>query len=110
MYSLIKANTRGGEGQVIEGRAGEPLGLYVDIPAESTYTQYALQLKDPDGKTTMLRTVSFAEAQRPVVVELTPGSRSGTYQIVVLGLNEQGADPVRGTTLASLKFHVEPLK
>ena len=110
MYSLIKANTRGGDGQVIEGRPGEPIGLYLDVPAEAAYQQYALRLEDPNGKSTMLRTVSFSEAQRPVVVEVTPGNRAGAYQIVVLGLTEQGSDPARGTILASVKFQVELLK
>lgn len=109
MYSLARANTRSGEAQTIQGRAGEPIGLYVDVPTEAAYARYALRLEEPDGKTAVLRTVSYSEAQRPVVVQLTPGDRSGAYQIVVLGLAAETAEPAQGTMLARLKIKIELL-
>ena len=110
MYSLIAANTRGAESEAFRVRAGEPFGLYVDVPADPAYTKYALRLVDPDGNTTDLRTVSSAEAQKTVVVEVTPGKRAGTYQIVLQGLTENTADLSQATTLATLKFNVEFIK
>lgn len=107
MYSLIAANTRSGPAQTFRVRAGEAFGLYVDIPADPAYTKYALRLTDPDGGTAILRTVSSAEAQKTVVVEVMPGKSGGTYQMVVLGLTEQVTDVTRATTLESLKFSIE---
>jgi len=106
MYSLIRANTRSGEAQTIQGRAGEPIGLYVDVPTEAVYTHYVLRLEEPDGKTQLLRTVSYSEAQRPIVVQVTLGDRSGTYQLVVLGLAAESAEPTQGTMLARLKINI----
>lgn len=110
MYSLIAANTRGAESQALQVREGEPFGLYVDVPADPVYTKYALRLADPDGNTALLRTVSYAEAQKTAVVEVTPGKRAGPYQIVVLGLTENTADLSKATTLATLKFNIEFIK
>lgn len=107
MYSLISANTRDRESLTSHVRTGERFGLYLDVPADPTYTKYALRVVEPDGSTTILRTVSYAEAQKTVVVEVTPGKRSGTYKIVVLGLTEQLADPARAPILATMKFDVE---
>lgn len=105
-YSLISANTRGLNLPTMQVRAGEPLGLYVDVPTDPTYTRYALELEDPEGKTTMLRTASYSEAQKTVVIEFTPG-KPGTYKIVVLGLTEQDVDSTRAPVLAAMKFGIE---
>jgi hypothetical protein len=79
----------------------------VDVPVDKAYSTYVLRLEDPDGHTTTLSTVSYAEAKRTVVVKVNPWEQSGAYQIVVLGLTSQGADPSKGTTLATMKFDVE---
>jgi Putative zinc-finger len=106
MYSLVSANTRGPNSQAIRLRAGEPFGLYVDVPVDSAYARYALKVEDPDGKTTILRTITYSEAQKTVVVEVTP-KKSGRYNMVVLALTEQLADPARAPVLATMKFDVE---
>jgi hypothetical protein len=107
MYSLIAANTRGGNSLTFHVRPGERFGLYLDVPADPTYTKYELRLEEPDGSAALLRTVSYAEAKKTVVVEITPGRRSGAYKIVVLGLTDQVADPARAPVLATIGFHIE---
>lgn len=106
MHSLIAANSRGVNSQAMLARVGEPLGLYLDVPAEPAYTSYGLRLEDPDGGTKMLRAVSYSEAQKTVVVEFTP-AKPGAYKIVVLGFTEQLSDPTRAPVLATMKFDVE---
>ena len=106
MHSLIAANSRGVNSQAMLVRARESLGLYLDVPAEPAYTSYGLRLEDPDGKTKMLRAVSYSEAQKTVVVEFTP-AKPGAYKIVVLGLTEQLSDPTRAPVLATMRFAVE---
>lgn len=106
MQSLIRENSRGGASQAMPVRVGERHGFDVDIPVDPAFTKYALRVEEPDGKTTILRTVSYAEAQKTVVVEITPG-KPGAYKIVVLGLTEQLGDPARAPILATMKFDVE---
>jgi len=82
----------------------------VDVPTDPAYQQYELRLEDPAGNSKSMRTVSYAEAQKTVVVDVdvVPGILAGTYQIVVLGL----PTPVSGkpTVLANLKFKIEFIK
>jgi Putative zinc-finger len=106
MYSLIASNSRGSKSQALQVRAEEPFGLYVDVPFEAAYTKYALRLEGPDGSATILRTVSYAEAQKTVVVQVTP-EKAGAYRIVVLGLTDQAADPAHAAVLATMKFDIE---
>ena len=106
MYSLIAANSRSSNTPAVQVKAGEPFGFYVDVPADPAYARYALRLEEPGGKTTILRTVSYSEAQKTVVVEITPGN-SGTYKIVVLGVSEPAADVNPAPILATMNFVVE---
>jgi hypothetical protein len=106
MYSLIASNSRGSKSQALQVRAEEPFGLYVDVPFEAAYTKYALRLEGPDGSATILRTVSYSEARKTVVVQVTP-EKAGAYQIVVLGLTDQAADPAHAPVLATMKFEIE---
>ncbi|PYU16713.1 MAG: hypothetical protein DMG37_01715 [Acidobacteria bacterium] len=106
MYSLIASNSRGLKSQALQARAGEPFGLYVDVPVDPAYPKYALKLEGPDGRATILRTVSYSEAQKTVVVQVTP-EQAGTYQIVVLGLTDQAADAAHAPVLATMKFGIE---
>jgi len=106
MYSLIASNSRGSKSQALQARAGEPFGLYVDVPVDPAYTKYALKLEGPDGSATILRTVSYSEARKTVVVQVTP-EKAGAYQIVVLGLTDQAADPAHAPILATMKFDIE---
>ena len=106
MHSLIRANSRGGASQALQVRKGDRLDFYIDVPADPTYTKYTLRLEEPDGKATILGTVSYTEAQKTLFVEITPG-KTGAYKIVVLGLTEQLSDPARAPVLATMKFDVE---
>ena len=106
MYSLIASNSRGLKSQALQARAGEPFGLYVDVPVDPAYPKYALKLEGPDGSATILRTVSYSEAQKTVVVQVTP-EQAGAYQIVVLGLTDQAADAAHAPVLATMKFGIE---
>ena len=106
--SLIAGNTRGSELPTAQVRPDEALGLYVDVPTDPAYQQYELRLEDPAGNSKSMRTVSYAEAQKTVVVEFAPGTIAGTYQIVVIGLpTPVSAKP---TALANLRFNVEFIK
>lgn len=106
-YSLIAANTRGTEAQTFRVRPDEPFGLYADVPNDPAYSTYVLRLEDPAGKSSTLRTVSYAQAQKTVVVEVPLGKGPGVYQIVVLGLTAPQGNPDKAPVLARMKFSIE---
>lgn len=107
MFSLIAANTRGPEGLVLHVRQGERFGLYVDVPNDESHNTYQIRLVDPTEHSTILRSLSYAEAQKTQVVEVNPGEMPGSYQIVVLGLAGQENDPGKAGVFATMKFSVE---
>lgn len=107
MYSLISANSRGSDSLTFKVRPGERFGLYVDVPNDENHGTYLIRLVDPAGRSTILRSLSYAEVQKTQVVEVDSGEQTGTYQIVVLGLSGPETDPAKGTTFATMKFEVE---
>jgi hypothetical protein len=107
MYSLIESNTRGSELPAFRVKRNEIFGVFVDVPVDKAYSSYMLRLEDQAGRSATLSTVSYAEAKRTVVAKINPWEQSGAYQIVVLGLAGQDANPAKATTLASMKFNVE---
>jgi hypothetical protein len=106
MFSLITANTRGETAPEFSAPPGEPLGLYVDVPADPGYPYYAIRLEDPKGSTVALTSLSYAQAQKTQVVVIHPGKMAGNYSLVVLGQSkpEQGASS--GMELARMQFTV----
>lgn len=107
MFSLIAANSRGAEGMIFHVQRGERFGLYVDVPVDASYRTYVLRMEDPAGNSTILRSLSYEEAQKTQVVEVNPGSRGGAYQLVVLGSTFPESDPAKGSVLATMEFIVE---
>jgi len=107
MFSLIATNTRGETMPEFVAHPDEPIGLYVDVPADPAYSAYDIRLQDPRGKTTPLRSISYAEAQKTQVVIINPGRRAGNYVIVVSGLAEFGRGAASAKELARLQFTVE---
>jgi hypothetical protein len=106
MFSLISANTRGETAPEFVTQPDEPLGLYVDVPVDATYSTYDIRLQDPNGKTIPLRSLSYAEAQKTQVVVVNPGKTAGKYSLIILGRaeSEQGTATAE---LALLQFAVE---
>jgi Putative zinc-finger len=106
MFSLISTNTRGETAPEFVAQPDEPLGLYVDVPADAAYSTYDIRLQDPNGKTIPLRTLSYAEAQKTQVVVVNPGKTAGNYSLIIFGRakSEKGTAT---TELARLQFTVE---
>jgi hypothetical protein len=106
MFSLISANTRGETAPEFVTQPDQPLGLYVDVPVDATYSTYDIRLQDPNGKTMPLRSLSYAEAQKTQVVVVNPGKTAGKYSLRIFGRakSEQGTATAE---LARLQFVVE---
>ena len=104
MFSLISANTRGETVPVFTAQPDQPLGFYVDVPAEPAYATYGISVQGPSGKTIPLRLLSYAEAQKTQVVLVNPGKTAGQYVLVVTGqTNPSGG---RVAYLARIQFSI----
>ena len=105
MFSLISANTRGETVPSFTTQPNQPVGLYVDVPADAAYSTYEITLVDPWGKTTPVRSLSYAEAQKTLVVVVNPGKISGKYALIISGqTNSQLASP--SAELARIQFNI----
>jgi hypothetical protein len=107
MFSLIAANTRGERTPEFVARPDEPIGLYVDVPADPAYSAYDIRLQDPTGKTTPVRSISYVEAQKTQVLILNPDTRPGNYVIVISGRAASGEATAAAKELARLQFAIE---
>jgi Putative zinc-finger len=85
MFSLISANTRAETVPAFTTQPNQPVGLYLDVPADAAYSTYEITLVDPWGKTTPVRSLSYAEVQKTQVVVVNPGKTSGKYILVISG-------------------------
>ena len=106
MFSLISANTRGEEIPEYVARPDEPVGLFVDIPADAAYSTYQINLLAPNGKTTTLRSLNYAEAQKTQVVVINPANQPGKYSIIILGQSKPEHGIAAATVLARMQFTI----
>jgi Putative zinc-finger len=105
MFSLISANTRGETVPAFTTQPNQPVGLYVDVPADAAYASYGISVQDPSGKTIPLRSLSYAEAQKTQVLVINPGA-AGNYAVVVLGQAKSDLGSSTGKELARMQFTV----
>jgi Putative zinc-finger len=106
MFSLISSNTRGETTSVFTTQPNQPVGLYVDVPADAAYSTYGISVQDPSGKTIPLRSLTYAEAQKTQVVVINPGKIAGKYSLVISGqTNPQSATPA--AELARMQFSID---
>jgi hypothetical protein len=106
MYSLIAGNTRGEQGLVFTVSPNQPVGLYVDVPADPSCSTYLLRVQDPSGSVAPLRALTAVEAQKTQVVTFNPARLSGKYALIISGLASPAADPSSATELARIQFSV----
>jgi Putative zinc-finger len=106
MYSLIAGNTRGDQGLVFTVAPNQPLGLYVDVPANPSYSTYLLRLQDPSGAVVPLPSLTAAEAQKTQVITFNPARLAGNYALIISGLANPAGDPSAATELAHIQFSV----
>ncbi len=106
MFSLISANTRGETVPEFTTQPNQPVGFYVDVPADAAYSTYGISLLDPSGRTSPLRSLSYAEAQKTQVVIVNPEKTSGKYTLIISGqTNSQLASPP--AELARIQFTID---
>ena len=110
-FSLVAANSRGGEPIKIQAAANSPFGLYVDVPPGGNYSSYSLQVKDSAGKAQFSVDVPAAQAKDTVQV-LIPASAlaAGNYTIEIRGAPAGATGETAGSPVASFMFSLEYIR
>lgn len=102
-YSLITANSRGGNPLTIRVPANKPFGIYLDIPPGNQFPYYTCQLQSESGTPEFSVTVSSAEAREAIQL-LIPASRlsAGRHILVVRG--SESPEGARSAKLEVARF------
>ncbi len=104
-YSLIDANSRGGEPLTITVPANKPFSLYIDIPPEKQFPLYVCELVNASGATEYSLNISGQEAQNSVQLLIPPATlKPGKYAVVVGGLATRESAASTGTEVARYPF------
>jgi hypothetical protein len=104
-YSLIGANSRGGEPLTITVPANKPFSLYIDIPPEKQFPLYVCELLNASGATEYSLNISGQEAQNSVQLLIPPATlKPANYAVVVRGLATPESAASTGTEIARYPF------
>jgi Putative zinc-finger len=100
MFSLLGANSRGGETLEVTVPRDREFGFYVDIPSSEQFSYYTLGIESDGGRTGLSSEVSAQEAKETVHF-VAPPSRlsSGKYSLVV-----RGYDPQKSSTVDVVRY------
>src|SRR5580700_3380784 len=104
-YSLITANSRGGEPPTITVSENKPFSLYIDIPPEKQFPLYVCEFVNASGATEYSLNISGQEAQNSVQLLIPPATlKPGNYAVVVRGLATPESVASSGTEIARYPF------
>jgi hypothetical protein len=106
-FSLITADSRGGEPLTVTVAPRQPFSLYFDIPPDGHYFSYICQLQNADGATEFSLNISAEQAKNAVQL-LIPSASLGTgkHVLVVRGLGTQQTTGDTGTEVARYPFTI----
>jgi hypothetical protein len=104
-FSLITADSRGGEPLTVTVAPGQPFSLYFDIPPDGHFSSYVCQLQNASGAPEFSLNISAEQAKNAVQL-LIPSSSLGTgkHVLVVRGLGAQDGAASSGTEVARYPF------
>jgi Putative zinc-finger len=86
--SVVNVNVRGAEPISVPAHAGQPFGLSLNVPPDSRYSFYKLDLYSPQGKLEWSRTI--AASGNDVLSLYVPGSEQGPSTLAVYGTTAGG--------------------
>jgi hypothetical protein len=104
-WASVALNTWGGAAPPITVPQGAGFLLFVRIPPDATYTQYAVDLYNPKGKLEWSLTFPANPGQDQWPVQVPGASRdSGSYKISVRGITAAGESMNVGSALFDLQI------
>jgi hypothetical protein len=104
-FSLVTADSRGGEPLIVSVAPGQPFSLYFDVPPDGHYSSYICELRNAAGKPEFSLNISAEQAKNAVQL-LIPSSSlgAGKHQLVLRGLGTRDAAAGGGTEIARYPF------
>jgi hypothetical protein len=104
-FSLITADSRGGEPLTVGVAPGRPFSLYFDIPPDGHYSSYICELQNAAGKAEFSLNISSEQAKNAVQLLIPSASLGiGEHALVVRGLGTQDGAASSGTEVARYPF------
>jgi hypothetical protein len=104
-FSLITADSRGGEALTVTVAPGRPFSLYFDIPPDGHYSSYICELQNAAGKAEFSLNISAEQAKNAVQLLIPSASLGiGKHVLVVHGLGTQDGAAGSGTEVARYPF------
>jgi len=88
--TLVRGVTRGAPAPAVIVRPGEPFLLPLEIPTESTFSAYAIELRGPSGAVVWSLKASSEDVKNTLTLQSPGVQEAGQYNIVVTGLDSQG--------------------
>jgi Putative zinc-finger len=104
-FSLITANTRGGEPLLVTVAPGQLFGLYFDIPPDEHYSSYSCQFENGAGAVEYSLNITAEQAKNAVQVVISSSTLGpGQHALVVRGVGKQESASGSGTDVARYPF------
>ena len=104
-FSLITADSRGGEPLTVTVAPGQPFSLYFDIPPDGHYSSYSCVFENSSGGAEFFLNISAEQAKNAVQL-LVPSSSlaPGKHVLVVRGLGTRDGTAGSGIEAARYPF------
>lgn len=104
-FSLIAADSRGGEPLTATVAPGQLFGLYFDIPPDEHYSSYICEIVNSSGVVEFSLNISAEQAKNAVQLLIPSSSLGpGKHVLVVRGLGTQGSAAGSATEVARYPF------
>jgi hypothetical protein len=86
-FSLITANSRGGEPLTVTVPAAKPFSLYLDVPPDNRFSSYTCEIASDSGSAEYSLNISAAEAQNAVQLLIPAATlKAGKHVLIVRGI------------------------
>lgn len=104
-WASVNVSTRGSDTIVLKTHAGEGFGLLVNIPPQTGFVSYAVELYDPAGKLEWSGPLSAESADQGRQIYIPGRNRlSGSYTLAVRGVNAAGESKEMGRQSIDLQI------
>jgi len=102
--SLVTAATRGDNKAALTVHRSEPFLLFVDIPTRDQFVSYSAEMHDPAGNAIWSLPVTSETAKDTVSIRIPGQQNSGTFTLIVRGVESSGSSTDLGRFPFELHF------
>lgn len=90
-WAPLNTRTRGSITSIVPARRGKPFLLFMNIPPDPRYSQYAADLYNPAGKLDASLPIPVQDGEDTVPLQLPTGNREpGIYTVALRGIDNSG--------------------